>query len=275
MLPGNASGQPSRRNSINERMRQKYKLGSEVEEEEDCEDLYKLLEIRGSDLILAAELGSALLDANEEISKQREELVVEYAHKLELLEQEKYQLRRKLELHEDDYQQQLPELNRDMSSITRYLDKQAQRRKDFDRQSSYTMQQLTEENQRLSAHVERVGEKEKHLVSHKQAINTEIVLKKITMQEHFNSMENLNKRISQIVLDKVMLEKQIEVLTKEIGSMTLEVEHSANKIWERKTTKQEKVNRNYEKDREKLRSTNQYLSERLEKVSQSNEPQSK
>jgi hypothetical protein len=41
--------------------------------------------------------------------------------------------------------------------------------------------------------VKRVGEKEKHLVSHKQAINTEIVLKKTSMQEHFHNMEKLNK----------------------------------------------------------------------------------
>jgi coiled-coil domain-containing protein 64 len=224
-----------------------------------------------------AELGSALLDANEEISKQREELVVEYSHKLEVLEQEKYQLRRKLELLEDDYQQQFFELNRDMSSIRRYLDKQAQRRKDFERQSSNTIQQLTEENQRLSTHVKRVGEKEKHLVSHRQAINTDIALKKTSMQKHLNSMEKHNKRISQLVLDNIMIEKQIKVLTKEIGSMTLAVEHSANKIWhmERKTTNQEKVNRNYEKDREKLRSTNQYLSERLKKVSRYKKQESK
>jgi hypothetical protein len=90
-------------------------------------------------------------------------------------------------------------------------------------------------------------------------------------------MENLNKRISQIVLDKVMIEKQIEVLTKGAGSMTLAVEHSANKIWqmERKTANQEKVYRNYEKDSVKLRSTNQYLSERLEKVLRCNEQKSK
>ena len=66
---------PRKRSIISERMRQKYKLGSDNEEEEDCDDLYKLLEMKEQDLILAAELGSALLDANEEISKQREEQV--------------------------------------------------------------------------------------------------------------------------------------------------------------------------------------------------------
>jgi hypothetical protein len=59
--------------------------------------------------------------------------------------------------------------------------------------------------------------------------------------------------------------------------MTLAVEHSDNKIWhmERKTTNQERVYRNYDKDRKKLRSTNQYLLETLEKVSRSNEQESK
>ena len=84
MLPGSAGGQPSRMSSIGERMRQKYKLGLEVEEDEGGHDLKKLLEMKDYDLILAAELGSALLDKNEEISKQREEMVVEYSHKLEV-----------------------------------------------------------------------------------------------------------------------------------------------------------------------------------------------
>ena len=75
---------PGKRSSISERMRQKYTLESGVEEEDGGDDLYKLLEMKGQDLILAAELGSGLLDADEEISKQREEMVVEYSHKLEV-----------------------------------------------------------------------------------------------------------------------------------------------------------------------------------------------
>ena len=57
-------------------MRQKYKFGGK------SDDLYKLIERKENDLVLAGELGSALLDTNEEISKQREALVVEYSHKL-------------------------------------------------------------------------------------------------------------------------------------------------------------------------------------------------
>ena len=137
------------------------------------------------------------------------EILYTYLSLSQVLEQEKYQLRGKFELLEEEYQQQMVELLGDMNYIKRSIKEQAQRRKNFERQSSNTIQQLTEENQRLSAHVKRLGEREKHLVSHRQAINTEIFRKKTNMQEHFINMENLNKRISQILLEKVKLEKQI------------------------------------------------------------------
>ena len=52
--------------------------------EDNLEDLYKKLESQENDLVLAAELGKALLDKNEEISKERESIVVEYLKKLEV-----------------------------------------------------------------------------------------------------------------------------------------------------------------------------------------------
>ena len=54
------------------------------EMEESHEDLYKKLESQENDLMLTAELGKALLDKNEEISKDRETIVLNYLHKLEV-----------------------------------------------------------------------------------------------------------------------------------------------------------------------------------------------
>ena len=79
-----SSQDPSIRGGVSERMRERYKLGADVEREDDADNLYKLLISKDSDLILAAELGSALLIKNEEISKQRETMVVEYTQKLEV-----------------------------------------------------------------------------------------------------------------------------------------------------------------------------------------------
>ena len=73
------------RDSLTKRMKQKYKLSYEAEEKQSCEELCRLLENHERDLILAAEIGSALLDKNEEISKQRELKVVEFSSRLEVI----------------------------------------------------------------------------------------------------------------------------------------------------------------------------------------------
>ena len=74
----------TRRSSVTGRMRERYKLGADKEEEEDADKLLKVLNSQEADLILAAELGSALLERNEELSRRKEELVVEYSRKLEV-----------------------------------------------------------------------------------------------------------------------------------------------------------------------------------------------
>jgi hypothetical protein len=64
--------------SVSDIMGQKFKF------EKNSDDLYKQLERKESDLVLDGELGSALLDKNADISKQREANVVEYSQKLEV-----------------------------------------------------------------------------------------------------------------------------------------------------------------------------------------------
>lgn len=48
------------------------------------QDLWTQLQKKESDLMLAAELGKALLDKNEDLSKQQEKLIEEYSKKLEV-----------------------------------------------------------------------------------------------------------------------------------------------------------------------------------------------
>ncbi|GBN21319.1 hypothetical protein AVEN_239030-1 [Araneus ventricosus] len=50
----------------------------------DSDDVYTQLAQREKDLVLAAELGKALLEKNEEISRANERLAEEYSHKLEV-----------------------------------------------------------------------------------------------------------------------------------------------------------------------------------------------
>ena len=47
-------------------------------------NIYQLIEEKEKDLVLAAELGKALLDKNEEISHRREMITLDYTQKLEV-----------------------------------------------------------------------------------------------------------------------------------------------------------------------------------------------
>lgn len=47
-------------------------------------DLWTQLQQKEADLVLAAELGKALLEKNEELVKQQEKIVEEYSNKLEV-----------------------------------------------------------------------------------------------------------------------------------------------------------------------------------------------
>lgn len=48
------------------------------------EDVWTQLQQKENDLVLAAELGKALLEKNEELKKQQEALIEEYSKKLEV-----------------------------------------------------------------------------------------------------------------------------------------------------------------------------------------------
>lgn len=53
-------------------------------DQEDLEDPAELLKKRDRDLVLAAELGKALLERNQELTKQSEALLEEFSTKLEV-----------------------------------------------------------------------------------------------------------------------------------------------------------------------------------------------
>ena len=72
-----------------EKWREKYGYQG-IEEEMGCtseineNDILNILEAKERDLILAAELGKALLEKNEELSKQNEKIAKDFCEKLEV-----------------------------------------------------------------------------------------------------------------------------------------------------------------------------------------------
>ncbi|KAG8008595.1 BICD family-like cargo adapter 2 [Nibea albiflora] len=104
-----------------------------------------------TDLILAAELGQALLEKNEELAASLEQSERE----VEVLQQEKHVLQRKLEMNELTSGQREAELAADLAALRAELDKHHNQGRDRRRDESEQLTQLANHNQRL---VEQLAE---------------------------------------------------------------------------------------------------------------------
>ncbi|KAM9729228.1 BICD family-like cargo adapter 2 isoform 2-T2 [Menidia menidia] len=104
-----------------------------------------------TDLILAAELGRALLEKNEEMAASLEQR----ERDIEVLRQEKHLLQRKLEMNELESGQKEAELSSDLAVLRAELEKNHNQGRDRRKDESDQLVQLANHNQRL---VEQLAE---------------------------------------------------------------------------------------------------------------------
>ncbi|TSL34529.1 BICD family-like cargo adapter 2 [Bagarius yarrelli] len=103
------------------------------------------------DLILAAEVGQALLERNEELEAQLEQM----RRDVEALQQEKHTLQRHLEVRELEAVQHEAELQADINALRQEFDQKHNQGRDRRREESEQLTQLSSHNQKL---VEQLAE---------------------------------------------------------------------------------------------------------------------
>ncbi|XP_062845121.1 BICD family-like cargo adapter 2 [Trichomycterus rosablanca] len=103
------------------------------------------------DLILAAEVGQALLERNEELEAQMEQM----RRDVEALQQEKHILQRRLEVKELEAGQREAELQADITLLRKQLDQNHHQGRDRRREENEQLTQLSSHNQKL---VEQLAE---------------------------------------------------------------------------------------------------------------------
>ncbi|XP_071219034.1 BICD family-like cargo adapter 2 isoform X2 [Salvelinus alpinus] len=154
-----------------------------------------------TDLILAAELGQALLERNEELA----EALTQTDRHVEVLQQEKHVLQRKLEVCELSSQQREAELTSELSSLLAELDRHHSRGQGQKREENTQLTELANHNHRL---VEELAE----------AVSTEHSLR-VELRSLREEMEDssLSKTISSTLLDNTQAENR--VLKERLGNM--------------------------------------------------------
>ncbi|RUS85634.1 hypothetical protein EGW08_006580 [Elysia chlorotica] len=170
---------------------------SSGDQNEDA-DVYQRLAQKERDLILAAELGKALLDSNQELQTQYDQTVEEYSLKVEELQQEKHGLHLELEKMEREYQNAIKDLQDDVASLQKQIRDGAEQQV-VEKESSRFLREAQGNIDYLMEQIKKATTREEELTA------------------ELNEERNKNKSSSATVQDQVdhiaMLREQIEYLS--------------------------------------------------------------
>ncbi|KZS15963.1 Bicaudal D-related protein [Daphnia magna] len=232
------------------------------------QELYAQLVQKERDLLLAAQLGKALLEKNEELGLQNEKMAEEYSRQLEILEQEKHVLRRKVDNVEGEYESKVSELQSDVADLKRALDEQQNNVKMAERQKSSIITQLTEQNQRLTAQLKEAMKNEEQLSAQLQGLRDQFSLRKSSLQDHVGHLEIMREEIVMLTEKKTELERRLQHLLSEREGLTSNLDESSDRIMglERQCHEQEVHLRETHRELNELRAANGSLCERLESI---------
>lgn len=189
-------------------------LGEEESEQQE-EDLSLALERKNKDLLLAAELGKALLERNDYLERGREALEEELRETRERLEQEKHALRLKMEVRESEWRSQITDLESDLSEARLQLRQLMSEHRECGRESSTAVHEMSEQNQRLLEQLAQVSQAEQSLTLQLQNLreeNRELNLSQGHLAPCLQSLQNENNLLLEQKKDQ---ESQIKHLREE------------------------------------------------------------
>ncbi|XP_069850846.1 BICD family-like cargo adapter 1 isoform X3 [Dipodomys merriami] len=182
-------------------------------------ELLSVIRQKEKDLVLAARLGKALLERNQDMSRQYEQMHKELTDKLEHLEQEKHELRRRFENREGEWEGRVSELESDVKQLQGELERQQVHLREADREKTRAVQELSEQNQRLLDQLSRASEVERQLSMQVHALREDFREKNSSTNQHIIRLESLQAELhqSQLELQEVRLSyRQLQVKVEEL-----------------------------------------------------------
>ncbi|XP_031675108.1 BICD family-like cargo adapter 1 isoform X2 [Oncorhynchus kisutch] len=178
-------------------------------------DLLSLFRQKEKDLVLAAKLGKALLERNQDLTKQYEKINKDLNDKLEHHEQEKHELRRRLENREGEWGDRVAELEIDVQQLQGELERHQVQLREADRDKSTAMRELSEENHRLLEQLNRATDVERQLSTQVHSLRDDFREKSISTNQHMTRLESLQAEIKMLSERKRELERRVNAVLEE------------------------------------------------------------
>ncbi|XP_055908076.1 bicaudal D-related protein homolog isoform X2 [Eupeodes corollae] len=193
-------------------------------------DIWSQLQQKEADIVLAAELGKALLEKNEELVKQQEKLIEDYSQKLEKLEQEKHVLRQKLAIAEEESDQRVLELQSDLNELKDKLQAQENAIRQAEKEKIILIDELSNQNSRLTEQIQEAHSTEAKLIAQIQQLKDQYNYRNSSLQEHVNSLESIKSELNLTTEKRQDLERRLQYVQEEKESLTSALEEASDRI---------------------------------------------
>ncbi|KAG8506438.1 BICD family-like cargo adapter 2 [Galemys pyrenaicus] len=182
---------------------------------EEPEDLALQLQQKEKDLLLAAELGKMLLERNEELQLQLETLGAQHAEREERLQQENHELRRGLAARGAEWEARAVELEGDVAVLRAQLGEQRSEQQDSGRERAQALEELSEQNLRLSQQLAQASETEQELQRELDSLRGQCRAQAMAGAELRTRLESLQGENQMLQSRRQDLEAQIRGLREE------------------------------------------------------------
>ncbi|XP_061924119.1 BICD family-like cargo adapter 1 [Entelurus aequoreus] len=183
---------------------------------QDPGQLVATLKQKQEDVILAAQLGNALLLENRHLKEQSDQLHKQYAEKLEVLEQGRHELRLKLEGCQSEWESQVGYLERDVRDLSSQVQQLARALRQAERDKSRAQLEHSEYTQKLREQLNTAMEMERVMSSELQTLKQDLQQKanhnRPQEEEMISAMKEQVLRLTQ---REQALEERLEHLCQE------------------------------------------------------------
>uniref|UniRef100_A0A3Q3X1C2 BICD family-like cargo adapter 2 n=1 Tax=Mola mola TaxID=94237 RepID=A0A3Q3X1C2_MOLML len=188
-----------------------------------------------TDLILAAELGQALLEKNEELAASLEQS----ERQVEALQQEKHVLQRKLEMNELASGQREAELAADLAAVRAELERHHSQGRDRRRDESEQLTQLANHNQRLVEQLAEAVTLEHSLRIELRSLREEMEESSFSQNINFKQLESIQSE-NRVLLGRLShMEAQLKASEEGSDRLRSERDRLRDRLSELQTTLRE------------------------------------
>ncbi|XP_039658991.1 BICD family-like cargo adapter 1 isoform X1 [Perca fluviatilis] len=237
-------------------------------------DLLSLFRQKEKDLVLAAKLGKALLERNQDLTKQYEKMHKDLNEKLEHLEQEKHELRRRLESREGEWEGRVAELETDVQQLQGELERHQVQLREADRDKTKSISELSEQNHRLLEQLSRAAEVERQLSTQVHSLRDDFREKSMSTSQHMTRLETLQAEqgleIKMLSERKMELERRVNAMLEEneLLQNTVEDLRERTLVLERQSHTKDLQLRQSQLELQEVQMSHRQLAARLEELTE-------